>query len=289
MIILVSLIAALIMPNILMIINSTQLDYIFILFKDFLKSILNGTVTGVYGEQFKNAFAAFYDFVRLKSGRIILSGFLLLAIFMVGRFLNGLSNFAMGGMINDHMSSLSHLGFIQALIRDIKSACIFQLAYVVISLVYDTLVIIICYNILFGLFGLFGLFAIFLASTAFVALIAIKLTFLSSIMPAMIADKMKLIPAVKSSLKMNKKQWSRLFATYAASVFLIMYINITMTIATFLSSILITIPLSLLLIICIQFVTYYTIHDKKYFINYDNIIIPKNLREDEKLLEDIDI
>jgi hypothetical protein len=289
MTILISLIAALIMPNILMILNSSQLDSIFQLVKDFLISIFKGTVTEGYGERFKDAFANFYEFVKLKSGRIILSGLFFLIIYIIGSFLNGISNYAMGGMVNDHMSSLSHLGFIQALIRDLKSACIFQITYVGINLIYDTLLIIICYNILFGMFSVFGIVSIFLASTVFVGLYALKLTYLSGIMPAMIADKKGLLPAIKSSFKINKKQGSRLFSTYVASVLLIIYINVSMAVVTLFSSLLITVPLSFLLIICIQFVTYYTINDKKYFINYDNIIIPKKLREEEKLLDDIDI
>jgi len=289
MVILMSLIAAIIMPNISMILNSIQLENIFSLTKEFLKGVLNGTVSSAYDEKFRDAFTAFYEFIRLKSGRIIFSGVLLLVIFVIGRFLNGISNYALGGMINDHMSSLSHLGFIQSLIRDLKNACIYQIVYVAITVVYDAASILLTYNILFGMFDTLGFFALLSASTIFIALMAVKLTYLSSIMPAMIADNKTLKNAFKSSISIDKKQRPRIFSTYVVSLYMIIYINVTMAIFTLMSSLLITVPLSYLLIVCIQFVNYYTISDKKYFINYDNIIIPKKLREEEKLLNDIDI
>ena len=289
MVISMSLIAAIIMPNISMIINSIQLENIFNLAKEFLRGVLNGTVTSAYDEKFRDAFTAFYEFIRLKSGRIILSGVLLLVIFVIGRFLNGISNYALGGMINDHMSSLSHLGFIQSLIRDLKNACVYQIVYVAITVVYDAAAVLLTYNILFGMFDSLGFFALISASTIFIALMALKLTYLSSIMPAMIADNKTLKSAFKSSIKIDKKQRPRIFSTYVVSLYLIIYINVTMAVITLMSSLLITVPLSYLLIVCIQFVNYYTITDKKYFINYDNIVIPKKLREEEKLLNDIDI
>ena len=37
-------------------------------------------------------------------------------------------------------------------------------------------------------------------------------------------------------------------------------------------------------------VDYYVIHTRKYFIDYDNIVVPKELREnDEQMLKDVEI
>ncbi len=45
-----------------------------------------------------------------------------------------------------------------------------------------------------------------------------------------------------------------------------------------------------LMISCMRLVDNYTINKKKYFIDYDNIIVPKELREnDEQLLNKVDI
>ena len=44
------------------------------------------------------------------------------------------------------------------------------------------------------------------------------------------------------------------------------------------------------MIVAMRLVDYYIIHVKKYFIDYDNIFIPKDLREnDEQLLNKVDI
>ena len=42
-------------------------------------------------------------------------------------------------------------------------------------------------------------------------------------------------------------------------------------ICTFGSALMVTIPLSYLLFICVQYVNYYTLNGKKYFITYDRI------------------
>ena len=48
-------------------------------------------------------------------------------------------------------------------------------------------------------------------------------------------------------------------------------LNVMAAICTFGSALIVTIPTSYLLFICIQYVNYYTVKGKKYFITYDRI------------------
>jgi hypothetical protein len=54
-------------------------------------------------------------------------------------------------------------------------------------------------------------------------------------------------------------------------VYLIIIVNVLSAITTFGSALLITIPTSYLLLICIQYVNYYVIKGKKYFVTFEEI------------------
>ena len=51
----------------------------------------------------------------------------------------------------------------------------------------------------------------------------------------------------------------------------VIILNVIAAVCTFGSALLITVPASYMLFICVQYVNYYTIKGKKYFITYDKI------------------
>lgn len=58
---------------------------------------------------------------------------------------------------------------------------------------------------------------------------------------------------------------------YAATVYIVIIVNVVAVLCTFGSALLITVPASYLLYICEQYVIYYTMKGKKYFITYESI------------------
>jgi hypothetical protein len=113
--------------------------------------------------------------------------------------------------------------------------------------------------------------ALFFSVTLLVVCQSLKLTFTSAWMPAMTVDNLTLKEALHCVDKNEKKQTSKTFSTYLVTVYLVIIVNILAGIFTFGSALLITVPASYMLFICEQYVNYYTVKGKKYFITYERI------------------
>ena len=105
---------------------------------------------------------------------------------------------------------------------------------------------------------------------------------------AIVADKMRLRDALKRAFSCKAQRFAGLFSTYLVTVLLIMCVNVLFAVATFGAGLLITIPMSYLMMTCIQFVSYYDDTHKKYFLGEDNIVRPKE-RTNENFYDDFEL
>ena len=81
-----------------------------------------------------------------------------------------------------------------------------------------------------------------------------------------------------------------MFSAYLSVTVLYVYFAVSMLFFTLGVGTVIVSSFYALMISCMRLVDNYTINKKKYFIDYDNIIVPKELREnDEQLLNKVDI
>jgi hypothetical protein len=130
-----------------------------------------------------------------------------------------------------------------------------------------------CYFLFFYLFSFIGLFAsLFFSVTFIVAAQALKLTWTSMWLPAMVSDKQPLRQAMSHKDKTTRKQRQSIYLTYVTTVYIIMILNVGAALCTVGSALLITIPASYFLLICEQFVNYYTVKGKKYFVTYERVV-----------------
>ena len=90
------------------------------------------------------------------------------------------------------------------------------------------------------------------------------------------------------SFRGAKGRFGALFSTYLVTAVLILCVNVLFGLASFGAALLITIPMSYLMLICIQFVSYYHFGKKKYFLSEDVIILPKE-RTQENFYDDFEI
>ena len=118
--------------------------------------------------------------------------------------------------------------------------------------------------------------------TAIVVANALKLTLTSTWLPSMTADGYSLKQALTSWKNVKKKLRSGVFSTYLVSIYMVMVANVVFGFATFGSALIFTVPASFFFFICLQYVNYYTLTGKKYFINYEQIVT-NELHGDESL------
>ena len=130
--------------------------------------------------------------------------------------------------------------------------------------------------------------ALFLSVTLLVLIQAFRLTLTGLWMPAMTVDGKRLKHAFKYENKTEKRQRAKFFANYIVTVYAVIILNVAAAVFTFGSALLITVPASFMLLICQQYVNYYTIKGKKYFITYDMISRNPDYGDKEHFFEYID-
>lgn len=295
-VIVLTLSVALVYPTLHMLISSQPFQDVLDLINQFFKAIATGDV------EFLNGFAPLLQehmvvlgsFIAAKTPNIVFFVVATVVIVLVGKFLDGIGNFAFGSLVGDRMSSYAKTSFFSAYISNLGRAALWQVVYVPITFVYDLLVLGLCYVVLIALLNIISV-AIVAASAAMMVSVAIflcaqavKLTLFNDVVPAFVTEKAKLSVAMKKTFSFTKERFSQLFSSYIVSCLLIWCLNILFALVTFGAALFITVPMSYLLLINIQFVGYYTYGNRKYFLGEDKIVQPKQ-RSGEDFYDDFEI
>ena len=210
-------------------------------------------------------------FGQLVWGRatgILWRSLLCVLVYVLQRFADTLCYFTVGSVLNDRMATYADTPFGRAYVENLGKAMKYSLLYVPFAFVVDVATVALC--VLWA-----SLCNVFFAPFACVTTVAVaqtlKLGLTSHWMPAMVADDLPLMKAVGSLTKEERKQTPKVLAMYFALVYVIIAVNILAGVATACSALILTIPASYMLLICAQFVLYYTKKGKKYFLTYEEI------------------
>ena len=226
---------------------------------------------------FKDAFTDLVKLIAFNTPSIIGCVAGLVCIYLVSRFVNGLAVFSVSNVVNDRMSTYSRTSFSQSYFKSIGKAALYQVIYVPLCFVYDALMLGACWFFFFyapSYLPSWGfitvLIAVSLTLTAIVALEALKMTLISAWIPAAVADKDSITRALRKSVR-QKKNFGARYIAYVAAIYLIIGINVVFAVATVGSALLITVPLSYIFLLSLQFVNYYLDTGKKYFVTKNTI------------------
>lgn len=189
-------------------------------------------------------------------------------VYLLKRFAETLCYFTVGGQLNDKMATYAETSFSTSFVSNLGKASVYALAYVPAVFLFDAITIGICYLLLSNLPVLM---ALFLSMTMIAVFQSLKLTVTGRWMPALTVDGKKLRQAMFHPTKNEKKQFPKVFSMYLVSVYLIIVVNAVVALCTFGSGLILTVPASYFLLICEQYVNYYTVMGKKYFITFERI------------------
>ncbi len=252
-------------------------------FKSFFTSELDGPTTyvqAIFGEG--GSLKKVLDLLMSMRLELILVCVGCVLVYLIKRFVDTLCYFTIGSLVNDKMSAYAETPFWTAFVANLGKASVYALLYVPIVFLFDAFIFTAsCLLLRF----LPLLAALFLAMTLLAIGQALKLTFTSLWMPAMTADGKKLRDAIHLSNKREKKQIGKAFSLYLVTVYAVIIINVMAALFTFGSALLITVPTSYLLFICQQYVIYYTMKGKKYFITYESIATNPDHGDSEHFFE----
>ncbi len=262
---------------------------------DLIKEFFNAIVTGksdflnAFHDTFSAAFAEFKELLRSSTGAIAGTIVGVAIMYLLSRFVNGLGRIAVAGTMNDRMSTFSRTRFASSYFKNIAKGALYEIIYVPLIFVYDLLMLLCCWFAFFevpALLSINGWFSVLislmLTFTAIACFEALKMTLISAWIPAFISGESTVTRAFRSSI-CAKKHFGRRFASFLVAVYLIIVMNIVFALCTFGSALFVTLPLSFVFLLALQFVQYYEDHSKKYFISSRTIMggeeTPKGLDE----------
>lgn len=227
------------------------------------------------------AVAGFMGLIRANLGAIIGSVIGVCLIYLLHRYVNGLALFAVGSVVNDRMSTHSHTRFAAAYTRNLARSALYNLMYIPLAFVYDLLSALACWFLFFyipSLLPTWGVLSVFaalsLTVTAMVLLQALKLTFISAWMPAMLTGGKGVLSACRESFRL-RGSIARRFGGYLVACYLIVVVNAATAVFTAGSGLLLTVPASFLFLLAMQFVNYYESAGMKYYVSQDAIAEPE--------------
>ena len=213
--------------------------------------------------------ATLTDFIYTKATPLMLGFVGCAVVYLLKRIADTACYFAVGSVLNDKMSAYVATPLKSAYLANLGKALKYSLLYVPVVFVWDILTI----TIIVLVFSVLNLLpALFLSVTILVVMQALKLTFTWRWMPSMV-DGNRLRDSLCSKEPIEKKQGWKIFGCYIGTVYFVIVVNVIAGFATFGSALLITAPASYLLFLTMQFVNYYTLKGKKYFITYNRVAV----------------
>lgn len=268
-----ALCCAFVLPELIEIWNSAAVKGLVENLKDAFKALLVADHTALEGikETLVGDNGSLEQVAKLLASmrlEIILTVIGCAVVYLLKRFAETICYFTTGSMLNDKMSTYAETSYATAFVSNLGKASIYSLVYVPVVFVFDMIMLALVYlllaytTIVIGLFG--GVTLIVLGQ-------ALKLTITNRWMPAMTADNKRLREALRYADQTEKKQTSKVFSMYLVSVYMILIVNVGAAFCTFGSSLIVTVPASYFLLICEQYVNYYTLMGKKYFLTFDKI------------------
>lgn len=240
-------------------------------------------ITAVFGEG--GHLKQFFDFILTMKTELLLVCVGCIVVYLLKRFVDSMVYFTVGSMLNDKMSTYTDTPFFTAFVANFGKAISYAALYAPVVFVMDAATIAVCF-LLLRFLPLPA--ALFLSVTLIVVIQSCKLTFTSPWMPAMNADDKKLGEAIRYANEREKRQVSKIFSLYLVTVYLIIILNLMAAVFTFGSALLISLPTSYFLLICQQYVNYYTMKGKKYFITYNSIATNPDHGDSEHFFEYIE-
>ena len=260
-------------------------------FFDILISLFSGADYSAKTISLQTNFQAVKDFFVSHAGGLVATVIIIVVLVFLYKFLTGISDGTLMILVEGHMSGLSHRSFISVMIENLGRILIYQLIDTLCSFICVILVCVICWLVDLVLFSVLPLISVFVTVAVILCAISVYQTFFSQVMANILIGETKSIKkAFIDGIRPKKGYFSKMFAGYLTVTMILMYLHASVTVFTLGVGELLLIPFASLMLVTMKLVDYFTINKKKYFIDYDNIVVPKELREnDEELLNKVEI
>ncbi|MDE6691496.1 MAG: hypothetical protein K2K04_05935, partial [Clostridia bacterium] len=201
----------------------------------------------------------------------------LCVVYVINRFLVGAGNYVTGSLVHDKMVMHTTSSFTFTLFKNIKREALYAIIYAPIAFLYDFICLVIIWAIIsVGMKVLsLTLIKIFLIAILFIVFAAVKFTFTTDWLPALINGKMKQRAAIAYTFSRKGKRTAEVLSNSLVLTLIVIAMNIAAGIFTLGAGLLLTLPASSLILTTYCFVNYFDRNRQKYFVDEYTVIGPK--------------
>lgn len=232
----------------------------------------------------------FLAFLSKNYGSLAITAVLLFLIVFLYRFFCEIADCVSMITFDEHMSSLRKTPYVSTLFANLRAILKFVAVEVIFACAYALIVGAATYGLILLLYRNLPILLPFFILLFIFACQGLYNTFTSQFMAKAIIEKKSLKLSVKEGLRPEKKYFWKMYASYTLINVVVYYLFSSSLIFTFGVGTVFLIPLASIFVCGMKTMDYYVINTRKYFIDYDNIVVPKELREnDEQLLKDVEI
>ena len=205
----------------------------------------------------------------------------LVIIVLVRTILRGFSNFASTGVLYNYLSSNIKVSYVANLTNNFFKNIKFQLAYLIVELPINLLIVFCAYMLFKWMLSLSGL--ILLAPIVLIILlvlvISLKQTIFSAWLPALITFNCSIFGALKKGIKAVFRRFYRSYSTAILILATLVILNVFCALCTFGASLLLTLPISSLTINIFGMVVFYSSQGMRFYVDSENVITTKKMEE----------
>lgn len=274
-----ALMAGLVLPNVITIINSLSGTGIVQNTRNILDAFIARVDLTENIEAFKTSLEAVSLVLTENAGRLIASYISIGGIFIFSNLLSGMSELVVSDMINADMSANAKYGFSSRFIITLGKNLRYQTVRLLTEIPIFIIITYVVWTVFSFLFSYIAVFALFFAFVIGILLVSITQVFFCCWLPEITVNKTGSFDAIRMGFKLVKPIYWNLLSSFAFINILLLFTNIMLAFFTCGAGLLISIPMSTLLMVIFRMVTYYDIKNLKYYTDSNTIITPVNSEE----------
>lgn len=257
--------------------NSDEFQNILDSVKEVWHSFLQGNIRP--DVDFVAGFNAFTQAVERNIANYIWPLIGLTVGFYIISVLNNVCAYTLTSMMNARMSTYEKKSFLASLISGFTKALPFELWHSLLNFLGFSLSAVLGLLFIVYTFSELYITSIIIGIWIFTLLYSVYSTYTALLRPLSVNEE-----PFKNLFKnrYTHRDFWQVLATYAFSLLLFASINVAMFITTLGAGLIISMPLTQLFFVLLQLVLLYSLEGKKYYVDYETIVVPNKLNKDAK-------
>ena len=245
----------------------------------------NGNELSAASDEVAQTYSALLSLLSDKIGEVTGVGIGVIISFVLYAILSEMGIYAAGSVAKTYMTSLAKEKYLGAILHNFGKCVLYAVITLLFYAIWSGILLVGCWAFFSFTSGYIYVYSLTLAVLLYILGMSVLFAAFSNFLPSLLRKKRGVFSALKESFVLGAKHFGTLYMQYVSITIIMLYLNVSVAVFTLGAGVFLSIPVSCVFIACLKLVNYYNINKKKYYLDYDNIVVPLELRgEDEKLL-----